>query len=412
MQSQSLNVRKHDERRFFMFKRNVLAVSLSLAALCSAQAAMADIVGGGGTLAAPLYQTAGVLTTGFDPYVAVGSGPGKLAFLNNDATQFKLPAGTSVHWAGSDSALTQAEVDAYVTAHGAAWGPIVQVPSAGTTVAIPFNKTGAAGTTVNLSVNDLCGVFSGRVNDWSQITNSGRTGAIQVVYRLGSSGTTELLTRFLNNKCLSEAGTFAVSSTFSTSYSLGLPANAINATQVTDPVTGLPRPDTSAGVMAAVNDAQGRITYMSPDFAAPTPAGLDDGTIVAKVGGVSPAPANASAAFNAVAVPTADLSKPLTWVPVFGTGGTAFPATGYPIIGFTNLEFSQCYADPTQTTNVRTFFSRHYGTLPSNDGAISANRFVPMPAAWKTAIRNNFITASSGLSIGNTSVCNGIGRPL
>ena len=33
-----------------MFKRNVLAVSVTLAALCSAQAAMADINGGGATL--------------------------------------------------------------------------------------------------------------------------------------------------------------------------------------------------------------------------------------------------------------------------------------------------------------------------------------------------------------------------
>jgi phosphate transport system substrate-binding protein len=389
-----------------MFKRNVLAVTLTLAGLCSAQA-MAAINGGGGTLAAPLYQTAGVLTAGFANYIAVGSGPGKLAFLNNDPSQFGLAAGTNVHWAGSDSALTQAEVTNYNNAHGAAWGPIVQVPSAGTTVAIPFNKTGTAGTSVNLSVNDLCGVFSGRVNDWGQIANSGRTGAIQVVYRAGSSGTTELFTRFLNNQCLTEPGTFSVSTTFATSYSLGLPSGAINATQAG-------QPDTSAGVMATVNAAQGRITYMSPDFAAPTVAGLDDGTIVAKVGGVSPAPSNASAAFSAVAVPTANLSSPLSWVPVFGTGGTAFPTAGYPIIGFTNLEFSQCYADPTETTQVRAFFARHYGlsAASNNDAAITANRFVPIPGAWKTAVRTNFATATAALGIGNTSVCNGIGRPL
>ena len=36
-----------------MFKRNVLAASLTLAALCSAQAAMADINGGGATLPQP-----------------------------------------------------------------------------------------------------------------------------------------------------------------------------------------------------------------------------------------------------------------------------------------------------------------------------------------------------------------------
>ena len=60
-----------------MFKRNVLAASLTLAALCSAQAALADINGGGATLPQPLYQTAGVLTAGFAPYIGVGSGNGK-----------------------------------------------------------------------------------------------------------------------------------------------------------------------------------------------------------------------------------------------------------------------------------------------------------------------------------------------
>src|SRR3546814_19769446 len=102
-----------------MFKRNVLAVSLTLAGLCAAQAAMADVNGGGATLPQPLYQTSGVLTAGFAPYIGVGSGAGKAAFLNNDYTRF-VPGDTSknVHWAGSDSKLTQPELDAYVANHG------------------------------------------------------------------------------------------------------------------------------------------------------------------------------------------------------------------------------------------------------------------------------------------------------
>ncbi|MHC8327168.1 substrate-binding domain-containing protein [Pseudomonas sp. LB1P83] len=390
-----------------MFKRNVLAVSLTLAALCSAQAAMADINGGGATLPQPLYQTTGVLTTGFAAYIGVGSGNGKAAFLNNDYTKFVAgTTGKNVHWAGSDSKLSATELSNYVSAHGAAWGPLIQVPSVATSVAIPFNKAGTAN--VDLSVNQLCGVFSGRLTDWSQITGSGRTGAINVVYRNESSGTTELFTRFLNAKC-AETGTFAVTTSFASSYSGGLPAGAVPAV-------------TSQGVMDALNAVDGRITYMSPDYAAPTLAGLDDATKVAKVAGVSPAPANVSAAIAAVAVPAAaNLSNPNAWVPVFAAttnpsdpSVVAYPTTGYPILGFTNLVFSQCYADATQTTQVRAFFNRHYGALAANnnDAAISSNRFVPLPSAWKTAVRNSFVTASSGLSIGNTSVCNAIGRPL
>ncbi|MET3458239.1 substrate-binding domain-containing protein [Pseudomonas kilonensis] len=390
-----------------MFKRNVLAVSLTLAGLCAAQAAMADVNGGGATLPQPLYQTSGVLTAGFAPYIGVGSGAGKSAFLTNDYTKF-VPGDTSknVHWAGSDSKLSATELSTYVSAHGAAWGPLIQVPSVATSVAIPFNKTGTGN--VDLTVNQLCGVFSGRLTTWNDITGSGSTDPIVVVYRAESSGTTELFTRFLNAKC-AETGTFAITTNFASSYSGGLPANAVAATG-------------SQAVMTALNAAQGRITYMSPDYAATTLAGLDDATKVARVAGVSPAPANVSTAIAAVPVPAAgNRANPNAWVPVFAAttnpndpSVVAYPSTGYPILGFTNLIFSQCYANAAQTTQVRDFFTRHYnGTVASsNDAAITANRFVPLPAGWKLAVRNTFLTATSAQSIGNTNVCNGIGRPL
>lgn len=394
-----------------MFKRNVLAVSMTLAALCSAQAAMADINGGGATLPQALYQTSGVLTAGFAQYIGVGSGNGKAAFLNNDYTKFQAGVtNKNVHWAGSDSKLSATELSTYASAKQPTWGKLIQVPSVGTSVAIPFNKSGSAA--VDLSVQELCGVFSGRINTWDGISGSGRTGPIVVVYRSESSGTTELFTRFLNAKCNAETGNFAVTTTFGTSFSGGLPAGAVAATG-------------SQGVMTALAAGDGRITYMSPDFAAPTLAGLDDATKVARVGknvatntqGVSPAAANVSAAIGAVPVPAAaDRSNPDAWVPVFGPDNTAgvqpYPTSGYPILGFTNLIFSQCYADATQTTQVRDFFTKHYGASNNNDAAITANAFVPLPTAWKATVRASFLTASNALSIGNTNGCNGIGRPL
>ncbi|MCS3515625.1 MULTISPECIES: substrate-binding domain-containing protein [Pseudomonas] len=393
-----------------MFKRNVLAVSMTLAALCSAQAAMADINGGGATLPQKLYLTPEVLPAGFAPYIGVGSGKGKIAFLENKYIQFGTDTTKNVHWAGSDSKLTSTELATYATDKEPGWGKLIQVPSVGTAVAIPFNKSGTAA--VDLSVNELCGVFSGRIADWSGITGSGRTGAIKLVYRSESSGTTELFTRFLNAKCTAETGTFNVTTTFGTSYTGGLPTGAVSATG-------------SQGVMTTLSGTDGGITYMSPDFAAPTLAGLDDATKVARVGknvatntlGVSPAAANVSAAISAVPLPaTTARGNPDAWVPVFGatTGGgvVAYPSSGYPILGFTNLIFSQCYADATQTSQVREFFTKHYGASANNDAAIEANAFVPLPSNWKLAIRGSFLTASNALSIGNTNVCNGKGRPL
>ena len=396
-----------------MFKRNVLAVSMTLAALCSAQAAMADINGGGATLPQPLYQTAGVLTTGFAAYIGVGSGNGKAAFLTNDYTKFVAGVtNKNVHWAGSDSKLTATELSTYASAKQPTWGKLIQVPSVATSVAIPFNKSGTAA--VDLSVQELCGVFSGRITDWGDISGADRTGPIKVVYRSESSGTTELFTRFLNAKC-AETGTFAITTTFGTSYSAGLPAGAVSATG-------------SQGVMNSLAATDGGITYMSPDYAAATLAGLDDATKVARVGkdeengieGVSPAPGNVSAAINKVLVPatspTTVRANPDNWVPVFGkvgvAGTVAYPTSGYPILGFTNLIFSQCYANAGQTTQVRDFFTKHFGATANNDAAISANRFVPLPATWKSAITDTFLTSTSALSIGKSDVCNGIGRPL
>jgi ABC-type phosphate transport system substrate-binding protein len=398
-----------------MFKRNVLAVSMTLAALCSAQAAFADVNGGGATLPQPLYQTAGVLTTGFAPYIGVGSGNGKAAFLTNDYTKFVAGVtNKNVHWAGSDSKLTATELSTYASTKQPAWGKLIQVPSVATSVAIPFNKTGSAN--VDLSVQELCGVFSGRIKNWSGISGAGRTGPIVIVYRSESSGTTELFTRFLNAKCNAETGSFAVTTTFANSFSGGLPAGAVAATG-------------SQGVMTALGAAQGRITYMSPDYAASTLEGLDDATKVARVGkdeangveGVSPAPGNVSDAIAQVLPPNdpsapLDINNPDNWVPVFGPVGAAgvqpYPDSGYPILGFTNLIFSQCYANADQTSQVRGFFTKHFGAAANNDAAISANRFVPLPANWKAAITDTFLTATSGLSIGKTNVCNGIGRPL
>ena len=396
-----------------MFKRNVLAASMTLAALCSAQAAFADINGGGATLPQPLYQTPGVLTAGFAAYIGVGSGNGKAAFLENKYDKL-VPGVTTknVHWAGSDSKLNATELSTYASAKQPGWGKLIQVPSVATSVAIPFRKSGA--NAVDLSVDELCGVFSGRLTDWSQITGAGRSGAITVVYRSESSGTTELFTRFLNAQC-AETGSFAVTTTFANSYSGGLPAGAVSAAG-------------SQGVMNALNDttvAEGRITYMSPDYAATTLEGLDDATKVARVGkdvasntaGVSPAPDNVSAAIDDVSVPAvADRSNPDKWVPVFGKSGVAgvvpYPTSGYPILGFTNLIFSQCYINGDQSNQVRDFFAQHYGETVNNDDAIRANRFVPLPDSWKSAIRSSFLTAGNSLSIGKTDVCNGIGRPL
>ncbi len=286
-----------------MFKRTLMAASLAVAALASAQS-MAAVNGGGGTLAAPFYNTSGVLPAGFAAYIGVGSGAGKLAFLNNDPSQFGLPAGTNVHWAGSDSKLASTDITTYNTNHGAAWGPLIQVPAMATAVTIPFNK---AGGNLNLTTQELCGVFSGRYDDWSGIAgNGGRTGPLTVAYRSDSSGTTELFTRFLNAKC-SEAGIFNVTTSFGSSYTAypngTIPTNFVSAVG-------------SPAVMTALNAADSRITYMSPDLAVTSTADLDNATKVATVNSIAPNLTNVGTAVSGVTAP----ARPTAPIQPLGTG--------------------------------------------------------------------------------------------
>jgi ABC-type phosphate transport system substrate-binding protein len=384
--------------------------SLLCGVLCT-QAALADINGGGSTLPQALYQTSGVLTAGFTPYIGMDLGRDKAAFLRNDYSLW-VPGSTgkSVHWAASESKLSTSELSGYLNAHYFDWGPLIQVPSAATTVAIPFNKPGSAA--VDLSVNELCGVFSGRVNRWEQISGAERSGPITLVYPAGSHGTTELLTRFLNARC-QETYPFMVTTSLANAYPYGPPMGAVAA-------------NSSMQIMQEINARTGSIGYVGPTYAAATPAGLDDATRVARVGkdvannisGISPAPANIADAISSLMLPAlADRGNPDKWIPVFGRAGVPgvvpYPESGYPILGFTHLIFSQCYADATQTTQVRDFFTRHFAHLASknNDEVIKAKGLVPLPHSWKAVVRSTFLSASNPLSIGNPNACNGIGRP-
>ncbi|WAF83489.1 substrate-binding domain-containing protein [Metapseudomonas otitidis] len=374
--------------------RNAPAVSLAVAGLCSAQA-MAAVVGGGATLPQNLYNTATVLPSGFNAYIGVGSGAGKAAVLNNDATKLNLPSGTTVDYAGSDSVLSAAELSAYKNAHQSPavpatdannWGPLIQIPSAITSVTIPYKKTSV--TSLNLTSPQLCGIFSGSITNWNQISSA--NGPITVVYERGSSGPTEIFTRHLNSQC---ADQFRVSSTFANAALGGVPAYAVA-------VSG------SAQMASTVAATDGAIGYVGPaDIDATNP------TVVAKVNGNLPAVGRVSVPLSNFAPPstTADRADPSKWAAVL-----ANPATGYSIVGYTYLVFSQCYQDRADMLAIRAFLLRHYGLNASNnnDDEIVANKLIPLTTAWKDAIRTTFALPTNSLGIGNPSACNGIGRPL
>jgi ABC-type phosphate transport system substrate-binding protein len=377
-------VQKHDERRFFMFKRTMIAASLVVAAMASAQS-MAAVVGGGATLPQDLYNDAAFRPSTFAPYVGVGSGAGKAAFLNNDATKLNLTAGSPVNYAGSDSILTAAELSTYDSVRKATWGPLIQIPSVGTSVTIPYKKAGV--TNLNLTSAQLCQVFSGQVTTWGALLGTTDANPIRVVYRSGSSGTTEILSRHLNSQCSAQ---FTTNSTFTTANTGAEPANWIAV-------------DSSATMASTVAATEGAIGYVSPDAVNPA-----SNAVVARVNGLLPTVGNVTTALGGIAPPTgAARSNPANWAPVL-----ANPTSGYSLVAYTFLEVGQCYSDAKVTTDLRSFLTKHYAAsaAANNDSLIASHDFIPLTAAWKNAIRGAFLTSNS-LAIGDTNTCNNIGRP-
>lgn len=415
-----------------MFKRNVLAVSMAVAGLCSAQA-MAAVVGGGATLPQGLYgvpPTGGVAAPvgilngpspqpAFNDYVGVGSGAGKTAFLTNNSNGFVwdtdglpgtaptlvYPTAVSVDYAGSDSILSSTEISTYQGAHqspavpttsAANWGPLIQIPAAATSVTIPYKKAGV--TNLNLTSAQLCGIFAGTITDWSAISSA--SGPITVVYRSNSSGTSEILTRHLNSQCPTQ---FGVNSTFSTARLGALPVNNF-------PVT------TSPAMAAKVATTDGTIGYVGPEDVDAT-----NNAVVAKVNSNLPTVGNVTVAL--ASDPTykapqtaADRAVPANWAKTL-----ANPPSGYSIVGYTFLVFNQCYKDSTDTAKVRSFIGRHYNVpdTANNDDEIIAAKLIPLTDSttlgyddWKQAVRKTFFDTTSSLAVGNATACNGIGRPL
>lgn len=382
-----------------MFKRNLIAVSLAFAALASAQVS-AEVVGGGATLPEKLYGTTvgtGILAKtplpGFNAYIGVGSGGGKRAFFNNDATEFGLASGITVDYAGSDSVVVLGDMTNY---RADLYGPVVQLPSAATSVTVPFNVPGLP--SLSLTSEALAEVFAGVYEFWFEVPGVDQAllddpnEKITVVYRADGSGTTEIFLRHLN--AVDGGSVPSVSNSFASAVSLD--------TNIHVGASG------SAALVAAVNSTPGAIGYVSPDYA--------DFDNAAEVVGIKrgnetflPDEVSVTAALESISLPTdeAEVKEPLNW------GLTAAnPGAGYPIVGVTNLIFSQCYKDVGDNARIQNFLGTHY--TGGNNATISSHSLIPLPAAWQEAVYNNFVTDASGLklNIGNTSICNGIGRPL
>lgn len=374
----------------FQVSKIAAAVMVAGLAMASGAASAQSVVGGGATLPQGLYTdpSDGILPSNFE-YTGVGSGAGRRAFVNNDATEFGGVAGDPVHFAGSDARLTASQISTYNTEYNNGdnsteedFGPLIQIPTVVTPVTLPYRH--ASISNLDLTVAQVCGIYAGTITNWSQI-RAGAAGTINVVYRTDGSGTTELLARFLDSECPQN---FAVSDSFATVVAGvgGIRSNWIGASG-------------SGGVATATYAANNRIGYVSPDY-----VDVSDNTRVSKVRGALPDQTALAIALAVVpnAPAPANYGNPAAWTPDFNYG--AVPTGGYQIYGFTNLIIGQCYKDAAITADFRDFLTDHYTTTAHN-AAIVAHDFAPLGQPWKDAVRDAFITTSSALAVGNSAEC-------
>jgi hypothetical protein len=94
-------------------------------------------------------------------------------------------------------------------------------------------------------------------------------------------------------------------------------------------------------------------------------------------------------------------ADPLNWVPLI-----PLTNSGYPIVGYTTVELSSCYANKTAGSALISFFNDAYGNsaytaIVKNDGSAE------LPANFEKAVKAVFLGNTSGynLNIDNSTTC-------
>lgn len=410
-----------------------LALLAATATAAIGQAAAAQTVINGGSAAAPQPNYQRELTTfnasqsayQFSPLPATTSSAVQAAVLNNDYTQLgpQVPAGV-IHFGASEQPITAAQIGAWLTlATGQSQaGNLIQIPSLGTGLALPVvNRAIRRNGQLVLDDDALCGIFSGLITDWSQVSSVAAPGPIRVVYRPESAGTTFTLTQHLAAVCTSFNSNFrppaVATTTFSTLFPGGVPANFF-------PVRGL-----AALAYDMARAESSAIGYISPDYTTIAPnsdARLSDGTrsplLVAAlrapsgraylptVPGITRGLNNPGLTAVHASPPAnvADARVPSNWLPLVPTV-TDF----YPLVAYSNILMPQCFSDRAVGTGLRTWLIAHFSNptyiaIQNSNGLV---RIAGTPASpFIEAVRSNILNNLKcwNVNLGNPTACAGL----
>lgn len=371
----------------------------------------ACLYGGGSSLAAVVYQ---YMFQGHfavtDPtfainYSSIGSGAGqKMFFQNNPADDANgvTPAGSDIYFGASDATLSLTQRNDWTSPPGATGvvdgqpvaGNLLQLPTFGTAIAVVYRNTASQKGNGALQFTDdqLCGIFSGKITLWSQLTgittgtNKAPTGTIGVVYRADNSGTTFLTTQHLAAVCSASNSniTFTAVQGFATLFGGSPPANFHGIAN-------------SSGVQGLVAANTGYVGYLSPDYTliAPLNTGKPGYPAASQVKNAHdgnyylPTSSNTQNALANVTAPAPGDANPADYVPAL-----ADPHSFYPIVGFTTVDLPQCYADATRGGDMLEFLQDLYQQTYLAY-MLEQNGFSPIPANLAGAVVNNLLSPTS-----------------
>jgi ABC-type phosphate transport system substrate-binding protein len=425
--------------------------ALVLASANSAKAQITQINGGGSTLAQITYGAIfNAYQTNLDPtvnfnYAGVGSGDGQRGLLCNDAAQGAGWSGPPIYFGASDAALNSTQVTNWNastakadgatacqtdggTTGAAQGGPLIQVPTFGTPITLPFNLPGQTKNgQIQLTDDQICRIFSGLVTTWNTLpgpavntTGTAPTGPITVIYRSDGSGTTFLFTQHLAAACTPGTNTptgftFAATQTFANLFPGGTPPGNFAGAKG------------SAGVQAAIgldgtnhrprnvtSGTSGAIGYLSPDYTtiAPTnefatttfpPVAAVLNSIDVGAGYQFPNISATTLALSQGVPPTtnAQLKDPTQYVPP-----VANPAHGYPIVGYTAMILPTCFANSYVGFTMIGVLSELYSDA-NFIGLVQQNGFSPLPTNLLTPISQNILNNNpqTNVDIENAGIC-------
>lgn len=391
------------------------------------------IDGGGAQGTAQFYDAAWQQYINANPqygfsFAGSGSLTGDLAFANNDSTLWSFSKTTryAVEFSATDN-IASAVPDTVVSGTsykglvnyiGAgnplpAGGQFIQISGFFTPAVVLLKHPKVTGNnSLILTDDDLCGIFSGKLTNWSQ-TSAGRklSGPVRVYYRVDGAGTTFLLTQHLRSACTtgpngnSNITFFTTAGNFAAEFPNGQPpANFVGRT-------------TSQGIADAVNTDTSNsgqpsaIGYAPPAYSAivavPATQGagnppytqlyvsgvrnrLSNRSYLPNVSGMQVALRNPGPSATNVRPPA---SRPLAQVQTNWVPTIADPADGYPILGPSNLDLATCYTDTNVAAGLTGWLTELYnGTF---NALLNSNGLVQMASlatSYGGAVYKTFLT--------------------